>query len=372
MNVTPISAELRTIESFLEVEWLPESSESYKIVSDDIREAFELIVGYWLVFFLSSLGVVTNSLTMIVFVRQGFRDSVNVSLFSIAVWDQVKCLAGVIYRLHRPIGLVRPVWGINWKWMSWPYLIYLPIFSGYVSYALATYVSIERCLSVSIPFKVKSLITPPITASFMVGLSLVIFGSFSPMFFIYTIEYTFNPFYNASIARVTPGNLFYARDGLISKIYKFLGIFYPAIFCTIMISTSAIIVFHLRKSAENFDKMKGGKSTADEAAGESSRTSTTLTPREVKVTKMLLVIILVYLMDFFPRLCKYTASLIEPEFFAYRKYHNLMLVMSNVMWILDFINASVNFFIFMGMSTNFKKTFYIIFPRCSGNENAKR
>ena len=328
-----------------------------KIISDHFRDAFELYVGYWTVLFLSSVGVVTNSLAMIVFLRQGFRDSVNVSLFSIAVWDQIKCLSGVIYRFHRIIGLVNPVWGINWKWMSWQYLIYLPIFAGFVSYALATYLSIERCLSVSIPFKVKSLITPALTASFMVGISLLVFGSFSPMFFIYTQEFVFDPHYNASVARTVPAAPYYAYDGLISKIYKFLGIVYPAVFCTIMITTSAIIVFHLRKSAQTFGKLHGAKSSDTAASGGSNRT-------EVKVTKMLLVVIFVYLMDFFPRLCKYTASLIEPEFFVYRKYHNLMLVMSNTMWVLDFINASVNFFIFMRMSTNFHKTFYGIFPRC--------
>ncbi|GFS00259.1 peptide receptor GPCR [Elysia marginata] len=366
MNVTPIYAELRTVEFPQEFE----AAWDGRIVSDRIYLAFGLFVGYWAVFFLSSLGVVTNSLVMIVFLRQGFRDSVNVSLFSIAVWDQVKCLAGVIFRLDKPIGLVNPVWGINWKWTSWPYLIYLPIFSGYVSYALATYVSIERCLSVSIPFKVKSLITPQLTASFMIVLSLLVFGSFSPVFFIYTVEYNYSPIYNASLASVTLAKLYYAHDEIISKLYKFLGIFYPSVFCTVMVTTSAIIVFHLRKSAENFDKDAGSKSSTT-AVGGFTRTSSNMTPREAKVTKMLLVIIFIYLMDFFPRLCKYVASLIEPEFFAYRKYHNLMLVMSNTVWVLDFINASGNFFIFMGMSTNFRKTFYLIFPRCQPKEKGK-
>ena len=359
MNVTPTDTGRNTTEKLFGVGNHVEATAHGKIVSDAIHDAFELYVGYWMVFFLSVLGLVTNSLTMIVFLRQGFRDSVNVSLLSIAFWDQIKCLSGVIYRMHRILGLVNPVWGINWKWMTWQYLIYLPIISGYVSYALATHVSIERCLSVSIPFKVKSLITPALTTSFMVGISLLVFSSFSPMFFAYTVDYNFDPSYNASVASIKLGKLFHANDELVPKIYKFLGIFYPATFCTIMITTSIIIVFHLRKSAESFDKMQGEKSTG---AG-SSRSSTNMTPREVKVTKMLLVIILVYLLDFLPRLSLYVGSLIEPEFFAYRKYHNLMLVLSNVVWVLDFTNASVNFFIFMGMSTNFNKTFHEIFPQ---------
>ncbi|GFS01300.1 peptide receptor GPCR [Elysia marginata] len=365
MNVTPASSELRTVESLLGLEapW------NGKIVNDNILLAFEVVVGYWAVLILASLGVVTNSLVMIVFLRQGFRDSVNVSLFSIAVWDQVKCLAGVVYRFDRPLGLVNPVWGVNWRWMTWQYLVYMPIFSGYVSYALATYVSVERCLSVSIPFKVKSLITPRLTSSFMIVLSLVVFGSFSAVFFIYSVEYTHSPVYNASVASVILNNLFYAHGEFISKMYKFLGIFYPAVFCTIMITTSAIIVFHLKRSAHAFDRGQSvNSSSAVVAVGDASRASANMTSREVKVTKMLLVIIFIYLMDFVPRLSLYVASFIEPEFYAFRKYHNLMVVTSNFVWILDFINASGNFFIFMAMSTNFRKTFYEIYPSCEPKE----
>ncbi|GFS18116.1 chemosensory receptor B [Elysia marginata] len=152
MNVTP--EELRTIETVAELEgqtfenvWISE------ILTDRLFHLVEVYISSWALFFLASLGVVTNSLVIIVFLRQGFRDSVNVSLFSIAVWDMIKCISEFIFCLDKPIGFVNPVWGNNWRWVLWQYLTYLPIFSGYVSYALATYVSIERCLSVSIPFK---------------------------------------------------------------------------------------------------------------------------------------------------------------------------------------------------------------------------
>ena len=152
---------------------------------------------------------------------------------------------------------------------------------------------------------------------------------------------------------MTAGALYCVQDGVILKIYKYLGIFYPALFCTIMVVTSAIIVFHLRISASN--------SRPDTGTHSASTTSTNMTSRDVRVSKMVLIVILVYLMDFFPRLCTYVASLIELEFFAYNRFHNLMQIASNTIWNLDFLNASVNFFIFMSMSTNFQ-TFYEIFP----------
>ena len=328
-----------------------------KIVSNYLRGVFELYVGYWIVFFVSVLGLVTNSLTIIVFLRQGFRDTVNVSLFAIAVWDHAKCIAAFVRRLHIIIGFINPVWGINWKMASFNFSIYLPIFAGYVSYALATHVSVERCLSVTLPFKVKSLFTPAITASLMVGISLVVFGSFSPMFFVYTVEYNFDPLYNASVGRMAVTDLMYAHDGIVLKMYSFLGIFYTAIFSTIMVITSIIIVLQLRKSAENLEKMQAEKSTG------SSRPSAKMTSKEAKVTKMLLVIIFVYLMDFLPRVGLYTAGLVEPEFFAFRKYHNLVSSLMCFLWVLDFTNASVNFFILMGMSSNFNRSFYEVFPQ---------
>ncbi|GFS08886.1 endonuclease-reverse transcriptase [Elysia marginata] len=303
MNLTPLPEESRNIEFVTNKGQTFEAARNNEIVSGSLYFLTNLFIGYWIVLLLSSLGVVTNSLVMVVFLRQGFRDSVNVSLFSIAVWDEVKCLAAVIFRLDKPIGLINPVWGINWRGETWQYLMYLPIFSGYVSYALATYVSLERCLSVSIPFTVKSLITPRLTATSMVVLSLFVFGSFSPVFFIYTVEYRYSPIYNTSLANVTLSKLYYTHDEIISKMYKVLGILYPAVFCSVMIATSAIIVFHLRKSAENFDKGRSAKSLVSRiAVGHSTQVSNNITPRDVKVTKMLLVIIFVYVMDFFPRL----------------------------------------------------------------------
>ncbi|GFS00262.1 hypothetical protein ElyMa_001067400 [Elysia marginata] len=84
MNITPAPEELRTINFVPQKEHNFESARNNKIISDSVYFFTDLYFGHWAVFFLSSLGVVTNSLVMIVFLRQGFRDSVNVSLFSIA------------------------------------------------------------------------------------------------------------------------------------------------------------------------------------------------------------------------------------------------------------------------------------------------
>ncbi|GFS00265.1 hypothetical protein ElyMa_001067500 [Elysia marginata] len=207
----------------------------------------------------------------------------------------------------------------------------------------------------------------------MIVLSLLVFGSFSPVFFIYTVEYTYSPIYNASLATVNLSKLNFAHDKIISKMYHTFGVVYPLIFCIIMITTSTIIVYHLRKSAENFDKGQSSKSSVSRInAGRSVQVSNkNMISKEIQVTKMLLVVIFVYIMDFFPRLCKYTASLFHPEIFPYRTNHNLNMLMAHLIWVLDFLNASINFFILMRMSSIFKKTFYEIFPRCHLTKKGK-
>ena len=75
MNLTPTDTGRNTTEKLFGVGNHVEATANGKIVSDAIHDAFELYVGYWMVLFLSVLGLVTNSLTMIVFLRQGFRDS---------------------------------------------------------------------------------------------------------------------------------------------------------------------------------------------------------------------------------------------------------------------------------------------------------
>jgi len=149
----------------------PPNREMSKIVSQEVLEWVDAILSVWFCCFLSPLGVTTNALVIAVFAKQGFKDNIAISMTAIAVWDFLKCVCYIIGQFYWAMGLADPPLGLMWGTVVSILLNYLQSFMGFVSCALAAYVSIERCLCVSMPFKVKDIFTRKLTIVMMVVIS---------------------------------------------------------------------------------------------------------------------------------------------------------------------------------------------------------
>ncbi|KAI8795327.1 neuropeptide receptor 15 [Biomphalaria glabrata] len=320
-----------------------------KIISDQLYATLDTYVSFWALFFLSCFGAATNTLNVIVFLGQGFKDGVNISLMSITFWDLVKCSNGLIHRMYGPISLFSTAVASSWRNITFPYVEYTPIFASYVAYALATYVSVERCLCVCKPFKVKAIFTPKFTLVMVVLISMIVFGAYVVIYFLYEIYYDYSAYLNSTIAYYKYNRLYFEYGHIIMPYYKFIAIGLPSLsFITLCVS-SATTVYHLKKSAKIFQRYQLQSRRDKNASG--------ISQREKQVAKMLLVVIIVNIGNLFPRIIFYVGQLVEPEFYVLKKYHNFFLTVAEFLFILDFMNASVNFFIFLSMSTNFKYTF---------------
>lgn len=333
--------------------------ESGEFIAPDIfvtghtRHLLENVIDLGFSSIITYIGIVSNILVLVVFHRQGFNDSTSVSMSAIAVWDLVKCFSGAIQRLYAPIGLVSRPQSVSWGNISTATLTYLITFSSYVSAAMAAYVAVERCLCVVIPFKVKFLLTPKTSLKCMLALSAIVFGSFFPIFFIYDIVWIYSPKYNATVAIYSYSNFFKEHNGPLMRYYNLIGIIYPTMSFFVIVISTAIIVSRLKESSQFRAESANVSKT--------STSGTEISSRDKQVMKMLLVIIAVYVIALFPRIVLYMAKYYVPEFYFLRKYHNIFLVVCYVVLILDFGNATVNFYIFLAMSSNFRSTFFSMF-----------
>jgi len=96
-----------------------------------------------------------------------------------------------------------------------------------------------------------------------------------------------------------------------------------------------------------------------------------MSARDLQVVKMLTVVIVVYIVNLFPRIVQYFARFFEPEFYLRMRYHNLFLVVITLVFVFDFVNASTNLFIFVTMSSNFRSTFVEMFGKWWVVQNKK-
>ncbi|KAH9507798.1 hypothetical protein Btru_052887 [Bulinus truncatus] len=287
--------------------------------------------------------IVSNTLNICVFSHQGFKEGPTIYMTVISVWNFLKCLCGFVTRLSYPISLLDPALGVTWDNVTFPYIEYTTIFAGYVAFALAGFVSIERFMCVWRPFTAKSLLAPSVTLLFVIFISFATFSAFVVVYFIYAIRYEFSETLNSTVAKYVFSDFYYQNTGTVMKYYQIIGILLPTTSFIIMCIFSSATVLFLKRSSLLLHKDPAHMKT--------------VSVREKQVSKTVFTVVVVYIINLFPRFLFYIAQLAEPEFYNLRKLHNLFVAIVLFIFVLDFCNSSIHFFIFFKLSLNFRKHF---------------
>ncbi|XP_059170161.1 neuropeptides capa receptor-like [Physella acuta] len=328
-------------------------------ISDAELDTAENLLDVGLISVFAVSGIVTNILNLIVFSAQGFHDSVNISLTTMAIWDLLKCVFGLFIRIYGPLGWYSPALKKTWKSLTAPNMVYLQVFCNYVSYILAAYVAFERCLCVCVPFKVKAIFTPRLTLFMMVLISVMVIVSFGCIFFVFDIVWVFDPVFNQTVALHRYNDVYKTHGPKIIEYFTYIGIMNPIFAFVVILVCTIIIVVQLHKMSK-FRLKSAHKTSTDSKRAD-------MTSRDKQVVKMLLVVIIVYIVALLPRFALHAGKFIEPEFYYLKRYNNLFTVCANIVMAVDFLNSSVHLFIFLSMSTNFRTTFHEKIRLC-GNQ----
>ncbi|KAK6963473.1 N-formyl peptide receptor 2 [Biomphalaria glabrata] len=326
-------------------------------VSSQTLHSFGQVFDTWFSLTVCLVGLVTNVVNIVIFWKMGYRETVNITMSAIALWDVIKVTAGMTLRFYGPISLSDPAFGKSWENITFHKLTYIHVLSGNVSYVMGGYVAIERCLCVLWPFTVRSKLTPKITFSILLAISLVVFGSLSPIMNMFEFRWVYSKDYGNYIAIYDYAPFYYEGGKVFIQGYKILNFLYPMLSLFSMTISSAIIVYQLRKSTEF--RLQGFR-------GE--RKQVQISSRDKQVFKMLLVVIVCFIASLFPRFVHYTVMLVEPEYYFLKRFHNIFWVVVYIVAFADFLHASLNLFIFLAMSSAFRGMFYSTFHllRCDG------
>ncbi|RUS91456.1 hypothetical protein EGW08_000780 [Elysia chlorotica] len=338
------------------------------------RKILEILLDYVIIFSIFATGIVTNILVILVYAKQGFKESVAVSMTTISVWDFLKCVSGIMNSFSGILSLFDPVAATSWLNISTVIFNYLICFSSYVTSVMAAYVAVERCLCVSVPLKVKWMLTPKVTLMACLTISVVVFGAFAVMFGIYDIIWVHDYTINATIAIAIKNEFYYKHDGPLFVYYNLSGILWPlAAFVVILVAT-IIIIYKLKKGS----KFRMGQSSistqhkdasAQNKTDEQQKQRQNLLKRDRQVVKMLLVIIIIYIACLAPRIAHYLAKYVIYDFYFLRRHHHLFEFVNYGIMLADSSNGAVNFFVFYRMSSSFRATFRSM--ACRKEQNAE-
>ncbi|XP_005098158.1 growth hormone secretagogue receptor type 1 [Aplysia californica] len=287
---------------------------------------------------ISFFGIVANVINLIVFIRQGFKDTVNISLFSLAISD----IGALIPLLWMSIGLnpyffADPPFDpqeVLYLTSGWPHICFARI-SGWIT----AFITLERCLCIAMPLKVKTMITVKRTAIALVSIYVAMIGALLPVFYALRLEPIFSPLKNETKFRtvyIPNGFAIESAVFLINAFSQFVS-FIVVIICTIILVQALISKSKWRKSTSSF--------------GDHDSFSN----RDKKVVKLVLFIAIIFIVCFLPSAINFLASSLEPEFNTYGKYGDLFVLMWSFSANLSATNSAVNIFVYYKMSSKYKQ-----------------
>ena len=105
------------------------------------------------------LGMPGNVLNAVVFFRQGLKDRVTLMLFILAIVDFFNLLFYFSMNVSCFIHPFDVVLAWNVKMLQYPQVLYLNLLTGYLSIALVTVLSVDRCVAITWPLKASRLLT---------------------------------------------------------------------------------------------------------------------------------------------------------------------------------------------------------------------
>lgn len=320
------------------------------VLSDEERTVFEIVNFASICCIVGMFGILANIANLIVFSTQGFKNTVNIGFFGLAISDMI-CLITLLWAsvCMNPLFTAS---GMPWFPLE---VMYLSAAWPHVSFSIITswvtaYVTAERYFSIALPLKVKSIITPK-TATFSVCLIYLV--NLVTLIPEYTTSYLGWRF-DASKNQTRIGILFTSSrssvEGAVYVLHSVLGI---ASFTGVILFTT-LLVIKLRQSAR----------WRQEATSSSNKTGA-MSGRDQKTVKMVLVIACVLIACYTPgAVISLAAFIVGPEFNVRGSYVNIAEAMWSVAGSFQAINSSINVFFYYSMSSKYKQTFHEVILKC--------
>ncbi|KAL8585795.1 hypothetical protein ACOMHN_037358 [Nucella lapillus] len=287
------------------------------------------------------VGIPGNLLCCAVFLKQGLSDKINLLLFWLAVSDLSVLLAQLF--LMPGCYLLEPLQAANWDVISNTVIVPVTWAMILTSGTLVMFLSVDRCLSVVLPFRAKMLLNYRLTVaaifvSYLIPLSLCIYR-----LTIFTFKWKIDPSTNQTIAYTAPTSWFPTGNRFVTRLSVYFSVVVKPVFLVAMIVFCDITVLHLRRASRARGEM-GGNVTKDAKAAES------------RITVMLLVICCLYVILTIPEITASITEVLVPEFQVFRKYHNSLIVYYQFIWIAACLNSAFNFFPYITLSSRFQRT----------------
>ncbi|XP_055861281.1 uncharacterized protein LOC129921935 [Biomphalaria glabrata] len=294
-------------------------------------------------------GFLLNVINIAVFVKMGFGEFTNVSLLSLAVAD-----AGALLFLSANVILYSP---LTPQASDKELMVYLAVTTPHVCFAeisgiCTVFLALKRFICIALPHRVKSLMTPKRALT----VNLLIFMYITANKLLVYIGYlgylvTDNGFSMSNETESVFGqtSLFRIFDNVSTLIDTFT-----------QLTTFPAMVFVTGATIHIFNKsVKWRRGVTSPGLGNA------ISNKEKKLSKMVILISVVYIVCLIPAFLATLVMLWLESFSMTSKYYFMFMVIFSVLFNIDAINSTLPFFIYVHMSSKFRKTLKFWFLQSS-------
>lgn len=300
------------------------------------------------------MGIVANIINIIVFIKQGFKNTVNICFLGLAISDfcclvSLQWIAVCFNPYFADAGAPWVAEEFQYLTAAWPHII-----SGRITSYITVYVTGERCMCILFPMKVKQMITPLRTTMIVVLIYLLNILTMIPEYLTAYLEWKFFPATNRTLISLS----------FTSNREDMFGIVFFLSFVTGVTSFVAVILFTSILVIKLKETSQWRKSVGDQ--------SLQMSNRDKKTVKLIILIACMLIVCFTPSAVVSLVTFVEPEFDLRKQYVNTVISMWSISCIFQAINSSANIFLYYGMSSKYKVTFDELFARCHNSNTYLR
>ncbi|XP_059170412.1 neuropeptide receptor 22-like [Physella acuta] len=280
---------------------------------------------------------------MMVFIKQGFKDYMNISLLSLSVADTIALLSQLWTCFYMKV-LVQDAlshWlAVIYLASSWPHVISIRVISF-----LVVFITLERYLCISLPLKIKSIVTHRRT---IVIIGFVYFFTISTAIPIYFACYTGPVFdYDTNNTIVV---ILYTEDGVaMESVTLMFGV-------TVQLTSFIMVVILTIALVQKFVQTTKWRLSTSSATRQDH-----VTKRDKSAVKMIILISTIYIVCYTPLFLMTIAMVCVKDFSATGRYRNFFVMMTSAAFTADSINSAISILVYFKMSTKFRQTFFTIF-----------
>ena len=315
-----------------------------------------------------------NILTVIVYRRVGYAESINISLSALAISDlgvAVTTIICVLAMLLPTVPNAPFTYEIFANLGAYPHMFFTR-----ASALITAYISVERYLCVFLPLRVKGIFTTNRTLAAMIVIFFLTFSPIAVTLLSYPLGWSFSPEQNRTVLAVLP-----VDDSIILTswyiIQVYIALFLPvSTFVTVSFST-VFLTTSLRRSQVWRDANRStaiiGKNNRNNTASSTNTRQAATNSKEKKAVKMVVATATIFIIASIPSSGHMIAVMTIPGFTIGGRFAHSFSISGMMLLFVDTLNCGGNVIIYLFMSSRFKQaTFNVLCEKSLVPHNRRR